>query len=117
MNTFNLQLNKKISALSLELPHENSILRVLFIAIAAVIAMYLYLVSASVMNVMAQREADHTAAVLESDIGLLESEYFAINQKLTLAHAHKIGLRPIENETFVYRLDTVGVAPSVQNAI
>ncbi len=117
MTTLQLQLNKKISALTIEMPFEYVLLRYLFFACGILIFLYLYLVSASVMNVIAQREADARSATLQSDIGVLESKFFALTKDVSLAHASELGLQPLNESSFVYRLDTVGVAETGHNAI
>ena len=117
MNAIHLQLNKKIAALSFELPFEYAMLRYMFVVVGVLVFMYLYLVSASVLNVIAQHEANQRSAAIESDIGVLEGKYFSLSQDLTPARAAELGLKPLAESSFVYRLDTVGVAPPAKNAI
>jgi hypothetical protein len=117
MNTLQLQLNKKITALSLEHPYEYATLRILFIVAGLLIFAYLYLVSASVLNVIAQKEADRASSALESDLGELEGTYFALSQDITPEQAAKLGLRPLSGSSFVYRLSNVSAAPATHNAI
>ena len=117
MNTLQIHLNRKIAALSMEHPYEYATLRYLCIATCALVFVYLYLVSASVLNVIAQKEADRTSAALESDLGELEGKYFTLSQDITPEHAQKLGLKPLTASSFVYRLSTVGVAHTGQNAI
>lgn len=117
MNTLQLQLNKKIAALSVELPHEYTVLRGLFLVVGVLILAYLYLVSASVLNVIAQREADQASASLQSNIGVSEGKYFSLSRDMTPARAAKLGLQPVAQSSFVYRLDTVGIVSAEQNAI
>src|SRR4051812_4168484 len=117
MNKLQLQLNKKIAALSVELPHEYAMLRALCFAVGILVFVYVYLVSASVLNVIAQREADQASASLQSNIGLLEGKYFALSHDITVQRAEKLGLQPLTESSFVYRLDTVGLAPTEHNAI
>lgn len=111
------QLNKKVALLSIEHPYEHVVLRYLFVAACVLILAYLYFVSSSVLNVIAEREAEQKSAVLETSIGTLEGEYFALNESITPTHASQIGLHPISESSFVYRLDTVGVASVAYNAI
>ena len=117
MNTIQEKLNKKISILSVEHPYEYAILRALFVALGVMAFLYLYLVSISVLNVIAQREADQASAKLESKIGALEGEYFALSEKITPEYATEIGLAPISANSYVYRPGSVGVAVVAQNAI
>lgn len=117
MNNIQLQLNKKVSALSVEHPYEYALLRGLCLAVAALIFLYLYLVSLSVFNVIAQREATQASVALESRIGALEGQYFSLSEKITLDHADTLGLTQISANSFVYRPGTVGVVSVAQNAI
>lgn len=117
MNTLQLQLNKKIAALSAELPYEYSAVRVLSVAVGILIFVYLYLVSASVLNVIAQRESDQASAAHESKIGVLEGKYFTLSKNITPAHASELGLKPVTDTSFVYKLETVGFSPAAKNAI
>jgi hypothetical protein len=117
METIQLQLNKKIAALSFELPFENMALRFLCGAVCVLILAYLYFVSASVLNVIAQREAEHASASLQSKLGSLESAFFILTEKVTLAHASEVGLKPLTQQSFVYRSGDVGVIAGAHNAI
>jgi len=117
MNKLQVHLNKKIAALSVELPHEYTLLRTLYFAVGILVLTYLYLVSASVLNVIAQREADQASASLQSNIGILEGKYFALSHDITPQRAEQLGLQPLAESSFVYRLDTVGLALAEHNAI
>jgi hypothetical protein len=117
MYALQLQLHKKITALSAEMPFEYMALRYLFVVIAILIVAYLYLVSASVVNVIAQREASQASAQMESNIGVLGGKYFALSQEVTSARAQMLGLTPLSQSSYVYRLDTVGVVEGSKNAI
>lgn len=117
MNTIQLKLNKKVSALSVEHPLEYSILRALCVAVVVLAFLYLYLVSVSVFNVIAQREAEQTSAKLESRIGALEGQYFTLGEKITPENATALGLSPVAANSFVYRPGNVGVNTVPQNAI
>ena len=103
--------------LSAEHPYEYAILRYMCIAAAGLMFVYLYLVCASVLNVIAQREADQASSALESNLGELEGRYFSLSQVITPEHAEKLGLEPLSASSFVYRRTNVSVGPTVQNAI
>ena len=117
MNSIHLQLNKKVAALSAEHPFEHVLLRYLFVAAGLLAFVYLYLVAASVLNVIAQKEADQNSSALESKIGGLEAQYFSLSQDITQQKASELGLLPVSESSFVYRLSTVGLNSSAQNAI
>ena len=117
MNTLQLQLNKKIASLSEEVPYEYALLRYMLFIACALVVVYLYLVSASVLNVIAQKEAGGRSAKLESHLGVLEGEYFSLNERVTQSHAAELGLKPLNGSSFVYRHTSMGAAATVQNAI
>ena len=99
------------------MPYEYRLLRVLGISMGALVFLYLYFVSASVLNVIAQKEADRASATLESNIGSLEGTYFALAENITASHARTLGLEPLTQASYVYRMDSVGIAASSHNAI
>ncbi len=101
----------------MEHPFEYALLRYLCLASCALVLVYLYLVSASVLNVIAQREADQSSAALQSQIGRLEGKFFSLSHDITPEHAAALGLKPLSDSSFVYRLSTVGVGPREHNAI
>ncbi len=117
MNTIQLQLNKKVAAFSAEHPYEYAALRSMMLISGILILVYLYLVSASVLNIIAQKEAGRMSASLESNLGELEGRFFALSDELTSDHASRLGLHPLEESSFVYRLTNVSAAPAAHNAI
>ena len=117
MNKISLQLHKKISVLSIEMPHEAVAFRYLSIMAGILVFAYLYLVCASVLNVIAQRESNQASANLESQIGVLEQKYFTLSQRVTPEEANTLGLLPIAERSYVYRSSSVGVVRDSTNAI
>ena len=117
MNALRIHLNRKVSALSLEHRNEYAVFRVLCFSAVFLVVVYLYLVSASVLNVIAQKEADATSSALESNLGELEAQYFALSKNITPEHASNLGFTALSDSSFVYRLNTVGVVASANNAI
>jgi hypothetical protein len=117
MSTIASQLNKKIKALSAEHPLERTIISYLGGVFCLLLCVYLYFVSASVLNVIAQREAQQQAAALEGAIGALEQQYFALSHDVDAASASKLGLVPIKAAGYVYRPGSVGLSSASRNAI
>ena len=117
MNKLTSQLNKKIIALSAEHPMEASLFRYVSLAVAILLCAYLYFVSATVLIVIAQREASRSSAALQSDIGVLEQKYFSLSQEITEEIAGTLGLEPIAARSYVYRPGTVGIGSVTSNAI
>lgn len=90
-------------SLSLEHPLERTIMRVLFVLLALCVFGYLYFVSASVLNVMARREADAQTAKYQSSIAEMERQYFALKGGVDESAAPSLGLSPISDTQYVYR--------------
>ena len=111
------QLHTEFLALSIEHPYERLVLRYLLAIFCACLCGYLYFVSSSVLNVIAQREADQYAQKLEGRIGTLEQRYFALSHEVTPQNAALLGLVPIQKTAYVYRPGSVGIAPVSRNAL
>jgi len=110
-------IHKKVVALSVEHSAETMVLRSLFALVALLLLAYLYFVSASILNVMARKEALARADTLQSQTALLEQRYFSLSQELTPIAAQELGLAPISGTDYVYRPGTVGVASISNTAI
>lgn len=110
-------IHKKVVALSVEHSAEALALRSLFALIAVLLLAYLYFVSASILNVMARKEALAQADSLQSQTALLEQRYFSLSQEITPAAAQELGLAPLSGTEYVYRPGTVGVASISNTAI
>jgi hypothetical protein len=111
-------MNKKISMLAIEYPVE----RMAFVALTAVLAIlfcaYFYLVVASVLNIIARKEADAQSATLQGSIGILEKQYFTLSQSITPQDAQDLGLAPVTGTYYVYRPgNAASAAPSDTNTI
>ena len=117
MNKFANHLNKKFTVLSIEHPIESALFRYVSTLLCLLVLTYVYFVCASVLNVIAQREAGKTAQRLEGAIGTLEQQYFALSHEITPQNAADLGLVPIAKTAYVYRPGSVGVAPISRNAI
>lgn len=105
-------LTHDISILTAEHPAERRVLTGLIIALAVFSAAYLYCISASVLNVIARKEAVARAATLESSIGSLEQEYFASAASVTPSSGETLGLSPIADVSYVHRPSAVASAVS-----
>ncbi len=104
-------------SLSLEHPGERVALRVLTVILAAAICGYLYFVSASILNVIARKEALARVSVIQGSIGGLEQHYFELSSGIGPESASSLGLAPVSNQTFVYRPGNVGAATIARNEI
>jgi len=101
---------------------EHSLERVAFQAICVLLVAlacgYLYFVTASVLHVMARREAIAHITNIQSTIGSLEQQYFALSQDLTPQVGSTLGLAPVSKINYVYRQGTtMGAATMARNEI
>lgn len=110
-------IHKKVLALSVEHSAENMVLRSLFAVACLLLIGYLYFVSASILNVMARKEALGQASSLQSETANLEQRYFTLSQAMTLQAAQELGLAPIGKADYVYRPGSVGLADISNSAI
>lgn len=110
-------IHKKVSILAIEHPLEVTVLRVIIGVLGLCMCAYLYLVAASVLNVIAQKEAVSNSVQLESSIGKLEEQYFALSQDIIPSAGTSIGLAPITQTSYVYRPGNVGLGYTTSNEI
>ena len=103
-------------SLSLEHPRERTLLRMLGIALTALFCVYLYFISASVLNVMARKEALSQINTIEGKIGLQEQRYLALASATDPQEAAALGLSPVRVTQYVYRPGNVGAATIARNA-
>lgn len=103
-------MNKKVHALAIEYQWEHTLLRALLIMLALLTCGYLYFVAASVLNVIAHKEADVRSTRIETSIGMLERQYFSLSQELTPETGNALGLSAITDQWYVYRHGNVGQA-------
>ncbi len=83
--------------------YERTFLRVVLGVLAALAALYIYFVCASVLNVIARKDAMAQTARLASSISELERNYFAASQGVRPEEGAKLGLSPVSNTEYVYR--------------
>jgi hypothetical protein len=105
-------MHKELSILTIEHPAERRIRSILVLMLLALTLGYLYCVSASVMNVIARKEAVAKAASLESSIGSLEQDYFELAQTVTPASGERLGLSPVAHTAYVHKPSAVASALS-----
>lgn len=98
-----------------EHPLEQQLSRSLVVALCLVAALYLYFVSASILNIIAQKEASARAARTQGTLASLESQYFALGKDMTQSAASSLGLSPVDDPAYVYvpgNLSVNGAQPS-----
>ena len=96
-------IHKRLPILAVEHPLERRLLTFFFGLLIVVFFAYLYFVAASVMNIVARKEADARATNLQGSIGTLEQKYFELSQALTPESASTLGLAPVSQTAYVYR--------------
>lgn len=104
-------------SLTVEHPAERTTFRVLAATLLFLGLCYLYFVGASVLNVIARKEALTQTANLASAVSHLERDYFAASQKVTPEAARRLGLSPIEKTVYVYRPGNAAAATISTNEI
>jgi hypothetical protein len=93
---------------------ERFVLHYLFCAIVLTMLGYAYFVSLSIFNVIAHKEAMAESDRLQSEVGQLEEEYFALSKEVTPALAAQLGMSPTKETAFVRRPGAVGSAQQVR---
>lgn len=78
---------------------------------------YVYFVSASVMHVVARKEANTEAARTQSAIAGLEERYFALQKNISPEGAERLGLAPVSKKHFVTRRSSHAHAAGTGNEI
>ena len=96
-------------SLTMEHPAERILLQALFAALIVLACGYGYFVSASILNVIARKEALAETAALRSSVSLLERDYYALAAGVTPDKGEGLGLAPVSETRYVHRPGTVGV--------
>ncbi len=104
-------------SLSTEHPAESLLFRLLSLILIVAIGGYLYFVSASILNVIARREALTHVSVIQGSIGGLEQRHFELSRGISAESGSSLGLAPISGKTYVYRPGNVGAATIARNEI
>lgn len=96
-------MNTHIAILSIEYPYERVAFRVLFAVLGIILCGYLYFVGASVLNIIARKEASRASQGIQSTIARLEKEYFVLSESVTPDSGIVLGLSPVRATDYVYR--------------
>ena len=99
----NLFVSERRTLLAVEHPYERLVRQALFCVLAICILAYLYFVAASILNIMARKEADTSTLALQTKIAQLEGNYFALSNAVNPSTAGAIGLAPVSTTEYVYR--------------
>lgn len=108
---------RQSQVLAIEYPAERLAFSALTIILAILICAYFYFVSASVLNVIGEKQADARSANIQGSIASMEQQYFALSQQLTPQAATALGLSPVQNTQYVYRPGDAAVVATAQRVI
>lgn len=97
-------------SLTLEHPAERTFFRAVIAALFIIACGYVYFVGASVLNVIARKEALLQTARLTGAVSALEREYFLVAKGVTPEAGERLGLAPVSKTAYVRRLGVVGDA-------
>ncbi|MBI4079870.1 hypothetical protein HY414_01400 [Candidatus Kaiserbacteria bacterium] len=78
---------------------------------------YVYFVGATILNVIARKEALAQTVNLATAVSQLESEYFALAQALGPEDGSRLGLSPVSDTLYVYRPGNAAAASTDSNEI
>ena len=106
-------MHKKISILAFEHPLERAAMRAMSAVLVILFLGYLYFVGASVLNIIARKEATAQTATLQSAIASMEQQYFALSQSVDSRTEVELGLSPVSGTHYVYRPGNAASAGSV----
>ena len=87
------------------------------IVLVAVVCGYFYFISASILNVIARKEALSKISVIQGSIGGSEQQYFNLTKGISPQSGPALGLSPIKSQAYVYRPGNVGAATIAANEI
>ena len=103
----------KTISMTMEHRAEPVLFRVFTIAIAALVCVYLYEVSASVLNVIARKESLTRIEQLQTSISVMEQQYFQLSQQLTPQMGASLGLTALQETSYVYSPGNTAMADTI----
>ncbi len=104
-------------SITAEHPYEGHLIRALLLVLAALACGYLYFVGASVLHIVARKEASAETVRLQSAIAGMEQEYFALSEEVDESVASGMGLVAVETTHYVYKPGTSVAATIPGNGI
>jgi hypothetical protein len=109
-NTIPLKFGQKSSVLRNPHPAEGFILSALSLTLFLLLAGYVTLVSMSIVNVIARKEALDRVTSLRSTVSELEHQYFTLAEQVTAERGDELGLVKVSDTHYVKELGAVGMA-------
>jgi len=107
-----LDFSAKSRGFSLTVEHsaERVFLRFLIVAFGSLALLYIYFVGATILNVVATKEAGVQTATITSAVSKLEREYFAATQGIGPEDGARLGLAPVAHTVYVHRPGNAAMA-------
>ena len=96
-------------------PIESLIMRSLLVILVCLGGAYLYFVGASVLNVVARKEAAAESARLSSAIASMEAQYISLAQAVDESIAPTLGLEKLAQTQYVHRPGKTAAATIATN--
>lgn len=90
-------------SLTAEHPAERTVFRLLIGAVIVLGCAYVYFVGATILNVIARKEALAESGNLATVVSRLEREYFSISQSVGPEDGMRLGLSPVVKTLYVHR--------------
>lgn len=112
-----LEVTKPRASLAKELAYERHAIAALSTMLLLLVALYLYFVAASILNVMGKTEAERNMRDIEGSMGSLEQKYLALSQSINQDEAGSLGLAPVQSVSYVYRPTASAMADTNTNEI
>lgn len=94
------------------LPREEQAVKILCLVLAFCVLSYITLVSMSIVNVIASKEAGDEMTKLRGIVADLEHDYFALSEAVTEENGISLDLTPVSATHYVKNSSTVGAATS-----
>ncbi|MBI2612761.1 hypothetical protein HYW59_03030 [Candidatus Kaiserbacteria bacterium] len=104
-------------SLTAEHPAERLFLRLLISAVVVLACAYAYFVGATILNVIARKEALADSVNLATAVSKLEREYFAISQRVGPEDGTRLGLSPVSKTIYVHRPGNAALSDVARNEI
>ena len=107
---FDFQSAARGASLTAAHPFERHAFQALFAALALAACLYVYFVGATVLNVIARKEAMQSSAALASIVSTLEQEFYLASATIDPSAGERLGLSPVSNTSYVYRPGNAALA-------
>ncbi len=112
-----MKFRSRVAILHVSLPREEQAMKVLCLVLGLCAALYIALVSMSVVNVIAGKEAGDEMTRLRSTVAELEHNYFALSEAVTKENGTGLDLSPVSATHYVKKNGTVGAVASSRGDI